>query len=131
MRTRKSLRLVCFLLFTRLLLCCPLQYSLPCRNHGRPIIRKLCHSLIPKTRTLLYYGCCPNTCHQLLVLLCRYLFSTIRPFCYTLMDYGSLFSLNFLMVDLAGVEPASRTLFYLLHTAITFIILSILGQCNQ
>ena len=29
---------------------------------------------------------------------------------------------SMLMVDLAGVEPASRTHFYLLHTAITYII---------
>ena len=29
---------------------------------------------------------------------------------------------NFLLVDLAGVEPASRTLFSLLHTAITYSI---------
>ena len=39
MRTVSRLRLLYFLLFTSLLMCCPLCYSLPCRNHGRPIIK--------------------------------------------------------------------------------------------
>jgi len=35
---------------------------------------------------------------------------------------GYLVRTIFFMVDLAGVEPASRTLFSLLHTAITYIL---------
>jgi hypothetical protein len=38
--------------------------------------------------------------------------------------------LNFLMVDQAGVEPASRTLFSLLHTAITYSIYLFLRFVN-
>ena len=37
MRTVRRLRLRYFLLFTSLLMCCPLCYSLPCRNHDWPI----------------------------------------------------------------------------------------------
>ena len=36
MRTVRRLRLRYFLLFTSLLMCCPLCYSLPCRNQSPP-----------------------------------------------------------------------------------------------
>ena len=36
MRNVSRLRLLCFLLFTSLLMCCPLCYSLPCRNYAPP-----------------------------------------------------------------------------------------------
>ena len=70
--------------------CCPLCYSLPCRNHGRPIIKH--------TRGR-YSG------PSLIYLIC-------------------------FMVDLAGVEPASRTLFSLLLTAITSIITALRFVCQ-
>ena len=90
MRTVRRLRLRYFLLFTSLLMCCPLCYSLPCRNHDWPIKK----GLLPQQRSLLIF--------QLQILLDRYPYTT--PF----------------LVDQAGVEPASRTLFSLLHTAINF-----------
>ena len=37
------------------------------------------------------------------------------------LGHNAVYFINILLVDLAGVEPASRTLFSLLHTAITFI----------
>ncbi len=94
MQIFRRLRLRCFLLFTSLLMCCPLCYSLPCRNHDWPIIKGLWRTLIKLHL------------HQLTILLIR------RPY------YP-------LMVDQAGVEPASRTLFSLLHTAITYILLTL------
>ena len=36
MRTVSRLRLLCFLLFTSLLMCCPFRYLLPCRIYFRP-----------------------------------------------------------------------------------------------
>ena len=36
MRNVSRLRLLYFLLFTSLLMCCPLCYSLPCRNYAPP-----------------------------------------------------------------------------------------------
>ena len=93
MRTVRRLRLRFLLLrpgspnptvFT--LPCCPLCYSLPCRNHGRPIIK---HTI---------------------------------PLSHVRNDSWGSVELMCSMVDLAGVEPASRTLFSLLHTAITHSI---------
>ena len=72
---------------------CPLCYSLPCRNHGRPIIKGLWQKLLKLHLRQI----------TILLIHCPY-----YP----------------LMVDLAGVEPASRTLFSLLHTAITFLVLT-------
>jgi len=69
--------------------CCPLCYSLPCRNHDWPIKNRHENKLIPKTAVELS---------------------------------DKLFSSYLLLVDQAGVEPASRTLFSLLHTAITYIV---------
>jgi hypothetical protein len=45
--------------------------------------------------------------------------------------YRSITDLKmYFMVDLAGFEPASRTLFSLLHTAITYSILFIVVTVN-
>ncbi len=71
--------------------CCPLVYSLPCRNQ--------CQAHHKRTR--------PNT-----------MSTTITPIART--PRLSFMLISF-MVDLAGVEPASRTLFLPLHTAIACI----------
>jgi hypothetical protein len=114
MRTRLNLRLL-FLLhcsscsyprdssrsescFGDRLPCCPLCYSLPCRDHGRPIKRTL-PCITPQAYPML----------RILTLLA------------TVTDSSAL------MVDLAGVEPASRTLFSLLLTAITLCRLNVAG----
>ena len=77
--------------------CCPLIYSLPCRNHGRPIMKKTAFSTHGST-------------------------TSIKTNSHISVFYDSNFSAIILfMVDLAGVEPASRTLFSLLHTAIKYI----------
>ncbi len=90
MRNVSRLRLLYFLLFTSLLMCCPLCYSLPCRNYAPP-----------------------SKAHHL------YLKFISKP------------THSMLLVEVGGFAPPSRTLFSLLHTAITNIITLFMQLVNQ
>ena len=120
MRTVRRLRLRCFLLFTSLLMCCPLIYLLPCRIYFRPIIKIL--SLLQCHRPLNMY----QLFHLAVLLIMIHLLlnepNLVLNFPVTSSRY-LVHSYTILMVDLAGFAPASRTLFSLLHTAILFMCL--------
>ena len=120
MRNFRHLHLLCFLLFTSLLMCCPLCYSLPCRNYFSPIKNKLyncifCNDIYFPFRMFFRKTFCFNK--QMFFTLTHIFYESFVASFY----YNFIFH-NLLLVDEGGTAPPSRTLFSLLHTAITNII---------
>jgi hypothetical protein len=79
---------------------CPLCYSLPCRNYAGPLGDILLGIVIPDMDRI-------RTCYS----------TRLGPTLTT-----GVHITIYLLVDLGGFAPPSRTLFSLLHTAITYSI---------